>query len=133
MKHAYPLKANYLLSMVILVWGTLASVTSALAQPAIATVSPAANAQAVVRSSPVTIGFTQPLTMGSSAALKVFSSQRGGLRTQGINRTVVNGSTLQFTPSTYPFAPGETVFSTVTTAAASASGVLALPQVGGIS
>jgi hypothetical protein len=43
---------------------------------------------------------------------------------------VVSGSTLSFTPSNYAFAPGETVFSTITTAAqASTGGALAQPRV----
>ncbi|UOQ73702.1 Ig-like domain-containing protein [Hymenobacter cellulosilyticus] len=93
---------------------------AALAQaPTITAVVPAANAPAASRMAAVTVTFSQPLTPASASALKVFSSQRGGLRTTA-TPTVVSGSTLRFTPAPYAFMPGETVQATVTTAAASA-------------
>ncbi|WP_226163070.1 LamG-like jellyroll fold domain-containing protein [Hymenobacter terricola] len=96
--------------------------------PTITAVTPPATARAAARTSPVAVTFDQALTSGSAGALKVFSAQRGGLRTTAAP-AVVNGSTLTFTPSAYSFLPGETVSSTVTTAAASAGGSLAAPRV----
>ena len=96
--------------------------------PSITAVSPTANARAAARISPVQVTFDQALTAGSAGALKVFSAQRGGLRTATVP-AVVSGSTLTFTPSAYSFLPGETVSSTVTTAAASAGGNLATPRI----
>lgn len=82
-------------------------------------VSPAANTRAAARTSPVTVTFSQPLVAGSAAALKVYSAQRGGLRSRGLTPAVVSGNTLTFTPSAYRFMPGEMVSSTITTAASS--------------
>lgn len=102
----------------------------ALAQTIVTAVSPPINALAAARTTPVTATFNQPLTAASAAALKVYSAQHGGLRTRGTTPAVVSGNTLSFSPSTYPFSPGETVFSTITTAAqASGSPALAQPQV----
>ena len=84
--------------------------------------SPAANARAAARTSPVAVTFDQPLTATSATALKVYSAQRGGLRTRGTTPAVVSGSTLTFTPTNYPYMPGETVYSTVTAAAQSSAG-----------
>ena len=109
----------------------LAPAGAALAQvPAITSVIPMANAQAAARNSAVTVSFSQPLTAASAGALKVFSSQRGGLRTRGTTPAVVSGSTLSFTPTAYPFMPGETVQYTVTTAAASSGGALTRSRMG---
>ena len=109
----------------------LAPAQAAFAQaPAITSISPAANARAAVATSPVLVRFGQPLTPGSSGALHVFSSQRGGRRTQGATPATVSGSTLSFSPSNYAFLPGETVRYTVTQAAASSGGTLAQPRVG---
>ncbi|GAB2853634.1 hypothetical protein GCM10027044_11510 [Hymenobacter ruber] len=108
----------------------LAPAGAALAQaPVITSVIPMTNAVAAARSGPVTVNFNQPLTAASAGALKVFSSQRGGLRTRGTTPAVVSGSTLSFTPSAYDFRPGETVQYTVTTAAASSGGALARGRV----
>jgi hypothetical protein len=98
--------------------------------PVITSIIPMANARAAVRTSSVTVNFNQSLTPASAGALKVFSSQRGGLRTRGATPAVVSGSALSFAPTTYPFVPGETVQYTVTTAAASSSGPLATARVG---
>ena len=89
-----------------------------------------ANALAAARSGPVTVNFNQPLTAASAGALKVFSSQRGGLRTRGTTPAVVSGNTLSFAPTAYDFPPGETVQYTVTRAAASSGGALARGRVG---
>jgi hypothetical protein len=97
--------------------------------PTITTSSPAPNARAVAATSPVTITFSQPLTTSSAAALKVFSAQRGGLRSRGATPATVTGNTLAFAPTAYNFRPGETVFTTITQAAASSGGTLATPRV----
>jgi hypothetical protein len=59
----------------------------------------------------------------------VFSAQRGGLRTRRTPATV-SGNTLAFTPSDYPFLPGETVQYTLTTAAVGSGGAVTQPRVG---
>lgn len=98
--------------------------------PVITTVNPVANARAAGRTAPVTVTFSQPLTAASAGALKVFSAQRGGLRTRGTTPAVVRGNALEFAPVPYPFVPGETVQYTVTTAAQAGAGALARPRVG---
>ncbi|GAB3875558.1 hypothetical protein GCM10028824_31240 [Hymenobacter segetis] len=109
----------------------LAPLGAALAQaPVISSVIPMANARAAARNSPVTVTFNQPLTAASAGALKVFSAQRGGLRSRGTTPAVASGSALSFAPSAYPFMPGETVQYTATTAAAGTGGVLAQGRVG---
>ncbi|MCB2409366.1 FG-GAP-like repeat-containing protein [Hymenobacter lucidus] len=96
--------------------------------PLVTNVIPAANARAAARTGLVMATFSQPLTSASAAALKVFSNQRGGLRTTAAP-AVVSGNTLSFMPAPYAFLPGETVHATITTAAASAEGALATPRV----
>ena len=104
---------------------------AALAQiPTITSVIPMANARAAARSGSLTVNFSQPLTAASAGALKVFSSQRGGLRSRGATPAVVSGSALSFAPTAYDFRPGETVQYTVTTAAASSGGALGQARVG---
>jgi hypothetical protein len=103
-------------------------VGTALAQsPTITAQLPLANAIAAGAASPLTISFSQQLAAASAGALKVFSSEAGGLRTQPA-AVAVSGNMLRFAP-TVPFRPGETVMSTVTTAAASSGGALAQPRV----
>jgi hypothetical protein len=103
---------------------------AALAQaPVITAISPAAHALAAPRTGAITVTCSQPLTAASSGALQVFSSQRGGRRTQA-TPAVASGSTLRFAPTAFPFMPGETVNYTVTTAAASSTGALAQPKTG---
>ena len=105
----------------------LAPLASALAQaPTIISLTPAANARAVPRNASVVATFSQPLAAGSAGALKVFSSQRGGLR----GLATVAGSTITVAPAAYDFRPGETVQYTVTTAAVSSGGALAQARVG---
>jgi hypothetical protein len=101
---------------------------AALAQPVLSSLSPAANQRAVSRASNVTASFSQTLNSGSSSALQVFSTQRGGKRTGNSGTTTVSGNTVSFDPST-DFKPGETVFSTLTTGIQSAGGNLASPRV----
>jgi methionine-rich copper-binding protein CopC len=96
---------------------------STLAQPTIVSLMPTANQTNASRASTVTVRFSQPLTAGLTA-LRVFSNQRGGLRTGHSGSTTINGDQLTFAP-TYDFKPGETVKVSVTTAAQSSSGSLA--------
>ena len=109
--------------------GLLASLsaTTGLAQPIITGVTPIANTVIAPRNSTVAVQCSQPLSAGSAAALRVFSNQRGGLRTGSSGSTSVSGNRLTFVP-TYDFKPGETVKVSVTTAAQSASGALAVPR-----
>ena len=98
--------------------------------PVITGTVPLANALAASGTVPVTVSFSQPLLATSGTALKVFSAQHGGLRSRGTTPATVNGSNLIFNPGNFPFAPGETVQYTATTAAASTGGNLARPRVG---
>jgi hypothetical protein len=101
----------------------------ALAQLVVTGSSPTANLRNAPRSTNVSVGFSQNLGAGSTNALRVFSNQRGGLRTASSGITAVNGNALLFTPS-YAFWPGETVTATVTAAAQTSNGTaLAKPHV----
>ena len=97
------------------------------AQLAITSVSPSPNLSRAARNSIVAIGFSQPLNTSSAAALRVFSSQRGGLRSGNSGGVAVAGNQLTFAPG-YDFKPGETVRVSVTQAAQSSSGALANPR-----
>ena len=97
------------------------------AQLAITTTSPTPNLSSAARNSRVTVGFNQPPSSGAAAALRVFSSQRGGLRTTGSGSVAVVGNQLVFSP-TYDFKPGETVRMSVTTAVQSSGGALVSPR-----
>jgi hypothetical protein len=101
---------------------------SALAQPTITIALPSANSNTAARNSAVTVGFSQLLNAGSATGLRVFSNQRGGLRTGNSGTTAISGNTVSFVP-TYDFRPGETVKVSVTTAAQTSGGVLAVPKV----
>ena len=102
---------------------------AALAQsPTIIATVPTANAGAVPRSGPVSVTFSHPLTAASAGALRVFSSQRGGLRTQA-QPAVASGSMLRFAPTNYDFRPGEKVSYTISRAAASSGGGLVMGRV----
>ncbi len=121
---------NYKLFRVSLLSACLAAAGVAHAQaPTITAATPAANARAAARAGAVQVTFSQPLTAASASALKVFGSQRGGLRTRGATLATVSGSTLAFSPVAYAFAPGEAVSYIVTTAAAGSGGTLARPRV----
>ena len=96
--------------------------------PTIRSVTPGTNALAASRIGLVTVQFTDSLTAGSAAALNVFSSQRGGLRTVA-NPAFVSRDTLRYRPYAYAFRPGETVTVSVTRAASSVAGPLARPRV----
>jgi hypothetical protein len=117
------MKKFYLFALFCLPVGVLAQA------PTITAISPAANKLAVARTSPISVTFSQPLTANSAAGLKVYSAQRGGLLTRANTTAIVNGNSLSFTPSSYQYAPGETVFATITTAVASNSGKLINPRV----
>lgn len=86
----------------------------ASAQPVI---SPAPNTQAAPRTGAVTVTFGQPLPAGAANGLKLFSAQRGGLRTRGNTPATVAGNSIRFAPTAFPFLPGELLQATVTTAA----------------
>jgi hypothetical protein len=90
---------------------------------AVTALAPLPNAVAAPRTSPVTASFNQPLAAGAAAGLRVFSTQSGGLRTRGATPATVSGNMLTYTPpGARPFLPGETVYSTLTTAVAASSG-----------
>ena len=126
MRHSFP-RASWALCTAWL----LVPLGAARAQaPVFTSVIPMANARAAARNAPLTLTFSQPLTPASAGALKVFSSQRGGLRTRGTTPAVVSGNALSFAPTAYDFRPGETVQYTVTTAAAGTGGTLARGRVG---
>ncbi|OUJ71096.1 hypothetical protein BXP70_22530 [Hymenobacter crusticola] len=76
--------------------------------------SPPRNAPSAPRTTPVAATFNLALTNNASTqqAIKVFSAQAGGKK---VGTTSVSGNTATFTPST-GFKPGETVFTTVTSA-----------------
>jgi len=96
--------------------------------PIITAVQPLANARAVARTAPLTVSFDQNLLPTSAGALRVFSSQRGGCRSQTSPATV-SGRALTFTPAPYPYLPGETVHYTVTRDAIGTGGSLAAARV----
>ncbi|MGI4874678.1 MAG: FG-GAP-like repeat-containing protein [Janthinobacterium lividum] len=107
----------------------LASGNAALGQALVITsAKPQVNAQAA-RNSPVIVSFSQSLLPNSVSALKVFSNQRGGLRTHALP-AMVHGQELRFAPTNYSFMPGETVSYTVTKATASRTSPLARGWVG---
>ncbi|MDO7873373.1 FG-GAP-like repeat-containing protein [Hymenobacter sp. ASUV-10] len=102
--------------------GTSNEVTFTVTPPlAISSVSPTANTRNAPRTSPVQVTFNQALTPGSTAALKVFGGQRGGLRSTASGSTTASGATLGFAPG-YAFGPGETVAVSITPAATAAAG-----------
>ncbi|WP_375419114.1 FG-GAP-like repeat-containing protein [uncultured Hymenobacter sp.] len=108
----------------------LAPAVAVAQAPTITATLPAANARAAARTGPVTVTFSQPLTASSAAALKVYSAQRGGLRSRGATPAVVSGNALTFRPEPYDFYPGEVVSVTTTVAAQAANGaLLAAPRV----
>ena len=116
---------NSTLVAVVLFAGLVPS--RSFAQLAITTTSPTPNLSSAARNSRVTVGFNQPPSSGAAAGLRVFSSQRGGLRTTGSGSVAVVGSQLVFSP-TYDFKPGETVRMSVTTAVQSSGGALVSPR-----
>lgn len=112
-----------------LIWLFLGLLTTpVLAQPVVTGTTPAVNQRNVVRTSIVAADFSQPLTASPTTALRVFTNQRGGLRTGNSGTTTVSGSRVTYTP-TYDFRPGETVQVVVTRDARSSSGVLGQPRV----
>ena len=122
MKHLYLSLPCLSLLLASPTWGQAPTVTS---------VQPAANALAVHPSKTLVLTLSQPPTAASGAALRVFSSQQGGLRTAGTGSpAVVSGTTLSFAPQAAPYHAGEAVCYTLTTAAAGSGGALARPVVG---
>jgi hypothetical protein len=126
-----PMRYPYSLPLTLFIASLLAAYRGWAQAPVITGVLPLANARAVAGTSPVSITFSQPLTAASVAALRVFSAQRGGLRSRAATPAVVSGNTLSFAPTAYAFRPGEAVQYTVGLEAASAGGPLAQPRVGG--
>jgi methionine-rich copper-binding protein CopC len=119
-----PLLARYSVPSLILL---LPGVT--LAHPTISSLSPRGSANNADRTSSVQVMFSTGISASSSTALKVFSSQRGGLRTASAP-AMVSGRTLTFTPSAYAFQPGEMLLAVVTTAVAQNNGnALAAPYI----
>ncbi|OUJ70032.1 FG-GAP-like repeat-containing protein [Hymenobacter crusticola] len=106
----------------------LGQIGAASAQaPVVTSLSPTRNARTAPRTTTVAISLSQPLSNNASTqgALKVFSQQVGGKQA---GTAVVSGSTLSFTPG-ISFKPGETIFTTITSAAQSATGSAAIPHV----
>ena len=94
---------------------------------AVTRVSPARNALAAPRTTPVTVTFNQALANNTATqgALKVFSQQAGGRKA---GAATVSGTLLTFSPTT-PFKAGETVRATISGAAQGNNGTAAAPQV----
>ena len=97
-------------------WLALAAAPALAQTPFITGIVPLANAPAAAPGGPLIVSFSQPLPAAAGAALRVFSGQRGGLRTLSAPATV-SGNTLRFVPGAAPFVAGETVQYTVTTGA----------------
>jgi methionine-rich copper-binding protein CopC len=95
--------------------------------PLIVGLTPARNAVAAPRTTPVSVTFTQPLkaSVATLSSLRVFSRQAGGRKAGVVS---VSGNTLTLTPTT-PFQPGETVFASVNTSLESTSNTLTYPHV----
>ena len=93
--------------------------------PVLIGLSPARNLPNAPRVASVAVGFDQAMSPGAATAgaLTVFSQQRGGRMSgsQG-GAATVSGNTLTFDPTT-DFRPGETLYTTLTTAAQSSGGV----------
>ena len=94
------------------------------AQPVVTITTPLANQASAPRNGAVAVRFTQALGAGSAAALRVFSNERGGLRTGNSGVVALSGQDLTFVPA-FDFRPGETVKVSVTRAAQSSGGALA--------
>jgi|GEM_PF-271788 len=91
-------------------------------RPVVTTLSPTRNLRNAASSSNVTVTFDQAMAPASTAALRLFSQQRGGLlNVNGGGTSSVSGSAISFDP-TNNFKPGETVMATITTAAQSSTG-----------
>ncbi|WP_210116130.1 malectin domain-containing carbohydrate-binding protein [Hymenobacter wooponensis] len=112
-------------------WGTIyvyAGSASPPPAPLLTSLAPQRNAIAAPRSTAVTVRFDQPLSGGDATlkALQVYGQQSGGKR---LEPATVSGNTLTLTPARR-FAPGETVWATLTTALQNASSTpLAQPHV----
>ncbi|GGF10990.1 hypothetical protein GCM10011383_22730 [Hymenobacter cavernae] len=116
--------------------GTLDIVTSgsvrlnqslAAATPVVTAVVPARNARSAPRNTNVAVSFSETLNNNAATlgALKVFSQQHGGKKA---GTATVSGNVLAFNPTT-DFKAGETVYTTVTSAAQSTAGAAAKPHV----
>ncbi len=120
-----PLPPAFFPSRSRLVAGLLLLSSAAVAQvPVITGLSPARNLPNAPRTTSVAVNFDQPMdpAPATADAVKVFSQQRGGLLNTAGGAATGSGNTLTFDPTT-DFRPGETVLTTVTTAAQSTGGV----------
>ena len=102
--------------------------------PLLTTLSPVRNTVAAPCTSPIGLTFSQPMSAATASgdAIKVFSSQRGGLLTRAGGGGIFSGAgtnAVSFQPA-QPFLPGEVLTVVATPAATSAAGAaLAVPQV----
>ncbi|UOQ71490.1 FG-GAP-like repeat-containing protein [Hymenobacter cellulosilyticus] len=113
MRHLLPFQLTALLATL---WGGAAQ-----AQPTLTGTAPRANSHNVAPTAPITVSFSQALSGNSITALRVFSTQRGGMRSGQSGTTIVGGNQLSFIPPT-SWKPGETVRTTVTTDARNTAG-----------
>jgi FG-GAP-like repeat/Bacterial Ig-like domain/Secretion system C-terminal sorting domain len=126
--HSYQLLFLFSMKLPVFTLGLLVAGTTAVAAQnfAVTGLNPTRNASSAPRASNVSVTFSQPPSAGSTSALRVFSSQRGGRLT---GTASVSGSTLSFDPAR-DLRSGETVQATLTTAAQSTGGsALDAPQV----
>jgi hypothetical protein len=92
-------------------WLLLAGSTAATAQH-VTSLTPQRNAVAAPVTTNVSLTASAPFASGASNAIKVFSGQAGGKKA---GTATVSGNTLSFNPAAN-FKPGETVFTTITSA-----------------
>ncbi|QKG55827.1 VCBS repeat-containing protein [Hymenobacter sp. BRD128] len=118
-------KLSTLLALALLSTGPVAMAQA----PVVTAVFPAANSLGNDTGGSAVVIFDRALNAGSASALKVFSSQRGGLLTASRPATVVSNS-LTYSASGRNYRYGETITAVLTTAAQSSSGTpLATPRV----
>jgi len=114
-------RAIYRLSFGGILAISFGTIVPTLAQLTITSVSPTPNLRNAPRTSPIIATFNEPLSSGSTSAVRVFSTQQGGLRSGHSGTTIVTGNQLSFTP-TGNWKPGETVRTIITTNAQNNSG-----------
>ncbi len=98
-------------------WLLLAGSTAAVGQT-VTGLTPTRNANAAPLTTNVSVTASAPFASGASNAIKVFSSQAGGKKA---GTATVSSNTLTFDPASN-FKPGETVFTTLTTASGLSNG-----------
>ena len=96
----------------------------------VAALSPAANARAAARATPVNVTFNGPVDAATAGNIRVFSAQYRGRRTATVS---TSGSTVTLTPTASSgmasFQPGETVRVSVPATVHGTSGAAAAPYV----